>query len=61
MTSKKDKPHNSEKRVRDIRRAIRHKFSAEETIRIVLEGLHGEDRIAELCRGEGNNQNPYYR
>src|SRR5215212_6826151 len=39
--------------VRDIRRATRRPFSAEEKIRIVLEGLRGEDSIAELCRREG--------
>ena len=50
-----------EQTVRDIRRATRRKFSAEEKIRIVLEGLRGEDSIAELCRREGINQNLYYR
>ena len=43
----------AEKVVRDIRRATRRRFSAEEKIRIVLEGLRGEDSIAELCRREG--------
>ncbi len=47
--------------VRDIRRATRRRFSAEDKIRIVLEGLRGEDSIAELCRKEGINQNLYYR
>ena len=51
----------AEKTVRDIRRATRRKYSAEEKIRIVLEGLRGEDSIAELCRKEGINQNLYYR
>ena len=51
----------SEKLVRDIRRATRKQYSAEEKIRIVLEGLRGEDSIAELCRKEGINQNLYYR
>ncbi len=51
----------AEQTVRDIRRATRRKFSAEEKIRIVLEGLRGEDSIAELCRREGVNQNLYYR
>ena len=37
------------------------KYSAEEKIRIVLDGLRGEDSIAELCRREGINQNVYYR
>ena len=46
----------AEQTVRDIRRATRRKFSAEEKIRIVLEGLRGEDSIAELCRREGINQ-----
>ncbi len=46
--------------VRDIRRAPRRRFSAEEKIRIVLEGLRGEDSIAELCRREGIAQSLYY-
>lgn len=50
-----------EKTVRDIRRATRKRYSAEEKIRIVLEGLRGEDSIAELCRREGINANVYYR
>jgi transposase len=51
----------AEQTVRDIRRATRRKFSAEEKIRIVLDGLRGEDSIAELCRREGIAQNLYYR
>ena len=51
----------SEKVVKDIRRATRRHFSAEDKIRIVLDGLRGEDNIAELCRREGINQNLYYR
>src|SRR5215217_2686928 len=43
--------------VTDIRRATRKQYSAEEKIRIVLEGLRGEDSIAELCRREGISQN----
>ncbi len=54
-------PDGAEKLVRDIRRATRRKFSAEDKIRIVLEGLRGEDSIAELCRKEGIAQNLYYR
>src|ERR671912_1452981 len=46
--------------VRDIRRARRRQFSAEEKIRIVLEGLRGEDSIAELCRREGIATSMYY-
>ena len=51
----------AERRVRDIRRATRRQYSAEEKIRIVIAGLRGEDSIAELCRKEGINQNLYYR
>ncbi len=46
--------------VRDIRRATRRRFSAEDKIRIVLDGLRGEDSIAELCRREGIAQSLYY-
>ena len=55
------KKSSAEKTVRDIRRATRRHYSAEEKIRIVLEGLRGEDSIAELCRREGINSNVYYR
>ena len=55
------KKRSAEKTVRDIRRATRKHYSAEEKIRIVLEGLRGEDSIAELCRREGLNSNVYYR
>ena len=51
----------AEKVVQDIRRATRKHYSAEEKIRIVLEGLRGEDSIAELCRRGGIAQNLYYR
>src|SRR3979411_2149400 len=47
--------------VKNIRRATRRHFSAEDKIRIVLEGLRGEDSIAELRRREGIVQNLYYR
>src|SRR3979411_3318151 len=47
--------------LKNIRRATRRRFSAEDKIRIVLEGLRGEDSIAELCRREGIVQNLYYR
>ena len=52
---------NTEKKVKDIRRNTRRKFSTEEKIRIVLEGLRGESSVAELCRREGINPNLYYR
>jgi transposase len=55
------KKRSAEKTVRDIRRATRRHYSAEEKIRIVLEGLRGEDSIAELCRREGINSNVCYR
>jgi transposase len=51
----------AEKVVQNIRRATRKRYSAEEKIRIVLEGLRGEDSIAELCRREGISQNLYCR
>ena len=46
--------------IRDIRRATRRQFSAEEKSRIVLEGLRGEESIAELCRREGIATSMYY-
>jgi len=52
---------DSESVVRDIRRKTRRKFSSEEKIRIVLEGLKGEISISELCRREGIVSNLYYR
>ena len=51
----------AEQVIKEIRRATRRQFSAEEKIRIVLSGLRGEDGIAELCRREGIVQNLYYR
>lgn len=50
----------AEQVVKDIRRQTRRHFSAEDKIRIVLEGLRGEDSIAELCRKEGIAQSLYY-
>jgi transposase len=47
------------KAIKDIRRATRKQYSAEEKIRIVLDGLRGEDSIAELCRREGIAQSIY--
>jgi transposase len=41
---------NVEKRVKDIRRNTRKKYSAEEKIRIILEGLRGEETIVSICR-----------
>jgi len=50
----------AERVVKDIRRQTRRHFSAEDKIRIVLDGLRGEDSIAELCRKEGIAQSLYY-
>ena len=50
----------SEKLVRDIRRVTRKQYSAEEKIRIVLDGLRGEATISELCRREGIAESLYY-
>ncbi len=62
MRQKSGQPNTpAEALVRDIRRATRKHYSAEEKIRIVLSGLRGEDSIAELCRREGISQNLYYR
>ena len=51
---------SSEQVVKDIRRATRRHRSAEEKIRIVLDGLRGEYSIAELCRREGIAEGLYY-
>jgi transposase len=55
------KEGSAEQVIKDIRRTTRRKFSAEEKIRIVLEGLRGEESIATLCRREGIVANLYYR
>ena len=49
-----------EQTVRDIRRVTRKHYSAEDKIRIVLEGLRGEDSIAGLCRRDGIAESLYY-
>src|SRR5678816_3270641 len=51
---------SSENIVKGIRRATRKRYSAEEKIRIVLDGLRGEMSIAELCRREGIAEGLYY-
>ncbi len=61
MRQKQDDQRAVEKIVREIKRRTRRRFSPEEKIRIVLQGLRGEDSIAELCRREGLHQNQYYR
>jgi len=50
-----------EKIVKDIKRVTRRHYSSEERVRIVLDGLRGEDSIAELCRLEGISQGIYYK
>jgi transposase len=51
---------SSESVVREIRRKTRRKFSPDEKIRIILEGLKGEESIADICRREGIAPNLYY-
>lgn len=57
----KEEKVSAEQTVSDIRRQTRRKYNAEEKIRIVLEGLRGEESVAELCRREGINPNMYYK
>lgn len=54
------KKTSAEQSVRDIRRKTRKQYSAEEKIRIVLEGLRGEESISALCRREGIAESLYY-
>ena len=61
MRQKQDSREAVEKTVRDIKRRTRRHFGAEDKIRIVLQGLRGEESIAEICRKEGLHQNLYYR
>jgi len=56
-----EKKETAEKAVREIRRKTRRRFSAEEKIRIVIEGLRGEESIASPSRREGIASNLYYR
>ena len=57
----KKKSTNSRSVISEIKRKTRRKFSSEEKIRIVLEGLRGEESISEICRKEGIVPNLYYR
>lgn len=54
-------PKNSASVVREIKRQTRRQFNSEEKIRIILEGLRGEDSIANLCRKEGIAPSIYYK
>ena len=56
-----NKKSSAESTVRNIRRQTRKQYNAEDKIRIVVEGLRGEQTIAELCRKEGLNQSLYYK
>jgi len=61
MRQKQKAPASSaEETIKDIRRATRRHWSAEDKIRIVLEGLRGEDSVSELCRREGIAASQYY-
>lgn len=60
MSMKSGTRSATEKVVKDIRRRTRRQHSSEEKIRIVLDGLRGEDSISELCRREGIAQSLYY-
>jgi transposase len=60
MSMKSGTRSTAENVVKDIRRRTRRQHSSEEKIRIVLEGLRGEDSISELCRREGIAQSLYY-
>ena len=59
MAKKKQKP-SADETIRAIRRATRKRYTADDKIRIVLEGLRGETGIRELCRREGIATNLYY-
>jgi len=55
------KKKQAEKLIRDIKRQTRRKFNSEEKIRIVLEGLRGEETVVALCRKEGISPALYYK
>jgi len=61
MRQKQDGKAAVEQAVRNVKRKTRRQFSSEDKIRIVLQGLRGEESIAELCRREGIHSNQYYR
>ena len=61
MTREKKSKTSPESIVREIKRKSRRKFTAEEKIRIVLEGLRGEESISDLCRKEGIHPTMYYK
>ena len=57
----KRKSKSASQTVRDTKRKTRRKFSAEEKIRIVIEGLRGEDSVASICSKEGIASGLYYK
>jgi transposase len=61
MTTEKKSKTSPESIVREIKRRTRRKFTAEEKIRIVLQGLRGEESITDLCRKEGIHPTMYYK
>jgi len=61
MTTKKKSKVSPESIVREIKRRTRRKFTAEEKIRIILEGLRGEESITDLCRKERIHPTMYYK
>ena len=61
MTTMKKSKTSPDSIVREIKRHTRRKFTAEEKIRIVLEGLRGEESITDLCRKEGIHPTNYYK
>ena len=58
---RRSKQTSGERIVKDIKRKTRKQYSAEEKIRIVLDGLRGTESVAELCRIEGISQGIYYK
>jgi transposase len=60
-TTRRNRKNTSESIVREIKRRTRRKFSAEEKIRIILDGLRGESSITDLCRREGLHPTQYYK
>ena len=61
MTNKKKSKVSPESIVREIKRRTRRKFTAEEKIRIILEGLRGEESLTDLCRKERIHPTMYYK
>ena len=55
------KKKNSASIIKDVKRRTRRKFSAEEKIRIVIDGLRGEESVAAICRKENIHPNQYYK